>query len=240
VSHLYGLLVTLSIISCLFVVRYFIKNKDADIFWGLAFWSLLCGITGARLYHVISNVPYYSTNLLRVFEVSKGGLGIWGALLGGTAGSYFYLKIKKRDILSWFDLIAVSLPLGQAIGRWGNFFNQELFGLPTDAAWGIHIKPENRPTEYLKFEKFHPLFLYESVLDLILFITLFTLYKRRKSIFKRGTFLFIYLSFYSTIRFFLEYLRTDPWIVSGLNVSQCVSILILGFSVVFLSLRGKK
>lgn len=238
--NIYGLLVSLSIISCLFVVRSFVKSKDSDIFWGLAFWSILCGIVGARLYHVTSNPSYYSTNLLRVFEVSKGGLGIWGAILGGAVGAFVYLKIKKQDVLSWFDLIAISLPLGQAIGRWGNFFNQEIYGLPTNLPWGIFIKSENRPTLFSNFEKFHPLFLYESILSFVLFIALFSLYKRKKDAFRSGAFLAIYLSFYSTIRFFLEYLRIDPWKVSGLNVSQCVSILVLGFSVVFLSLKGTK
>lgn len=238
--NIYGLLISLSIISCLFVVRSFVKSKDSDIFWGLAFWSLLFGIIGARLYHVIGNIPYYSTNLLKVFEVTKGGLGIWGAILGGAMGVFIYLKIKKQDVLSWFDLIAVSLPLGQAVGRWGNFFNQEIFGLPTNLPWGIFIKPENRPASFSNFEKFHPLFLYESVLNFVLFIALFSLYKRKKDAFRSGTFLVIYLSFYSTIRFFLEYLRIDSWKVSGLNVSQCVSILVLGLSVLFLSLKGTK
>jgi phosphatidylglycerol:prolipoprotein diacylglycerol transferase len=239
VPNLYGLLITLSIISCLLVVRSFVKDKDSDVFWGVAFWPILCGITGARLYHVLSNIPYYSTNLLKVFEISKGGLGIWGAIFGGALGAYVYLKIKKQNVLSWFDLIAISLPLGQAIGRWGNFFNQEIFGLPTNLPWGIPIKPENRPPAYLNYEKFHPLFLYESVLDFVLFIVLLSLYKRRKGSFKEGTFLALYLGFYSAIRFFLEYLRINPWEVAGLNVSQCVSILVLGLSVLFLSLKGK-
>ncbi len=238
--NLYGLLITLSIISCLFVVRSFVKSKDNNIFWGLTFWSILCGIIGARLYHVVSSLPYYSTNLLKVFEISKGGLGIWGAILGGAAGAFLYLKIKKQKVLLWFDLIAVSLPLGQTIGRWGNFLNQEIFGLPTNLPWGIFIGPQNRPASFLNFEKFHPLFLYESILNFVLFIALFSLYKSKKYIFKNGTFLAIYLSFYSTIRFFLEYLRIDPWTISGLNVSQCVSILVLGSSVIFLSLKGTK
>ena len=239
-TNLYGFLITLSIISCLIVVRSFVKKENSDIFWGLAFWSILCGIIGARTYHILSNIPYYSTNIVKVFEVSKGGLGIWGALLGGAIGSFIYLKIRKQDVLSWLDLIVVSLPLGQSIGRWGNFFNQEIFGLPTSLPWGIFIRLENRPTEFLNFERFHPLFLYESILDLVLFVALFSLYKRKKGVFKSGTFLVLYLGFYSAIRFFLEYLRIDPWKVFGLNVSQCISILVLGLSVVFLSLRGKK
>lgn len=238
--NIYGLLITLSIISCLFLVKYFVNKKDEDVFWGLAFWSILCGIIGARLYHVASNLDYYLSDLIKIFQLSNGGIGIWGAILGGLIGACVYLKNKRQNVLSWFDLVVVSLPLGQSIGRWGNYFNQELFGLPTNLPWGIYIKPENRPLYLLEFEKFHPLFLYESILNFILFLALFTLYKRKKDIFKKGTFLVIYLSFYSTIRFFLEYLRVDSWEVSGLNVSQCVSILVLGFSLVFLSLRGNK
>lgn len=236
----YGFLILLSICSCIFVVKRLVKKQDEGIFWGVAFWSILCGILGARIYHIFSMLPYYSYHTGQIFNLLNGGLGIWGAVIGGALGASIYLFIKKQNILRWLDLISVSIPLGQAIGRWGNFFNRELFGTPTDLPWGIYIKLENRPLEFLNYSKFHPLFLYESILDLILFIVLLKLYKSRSGKVKDGTFLAVYLGSYAFIRFFLEYLRINPWTYAGLNVSQTLSILVLGLSVLFLSLKGKK
>lgn len=236
----YGLIIFLAIIGSLYVVKLFVNKKDAEIFWELALYTLLCGLIGARLYHVLNFFSYYIANPLKIFEIWGGGLGIWGAFLGGALGATLYLKHKKQNIPYWLDLISVSLPLAQAVGRWGNFFNQEIFGLPTNLPWGIYIKPENRLQGFRTFATFHPLFLYESLLDLFLFCILFSLYKRYKDRVDNGVFTAIYLGSYSTIRFFLEYLRINPWKVAGLNVSQCISILVLAFSIVFIRKKAIK
>ena len=244
--NLYGLLISLSILCCILVVHSLIKNEDEEIFWGVAFWTIVGGIVGARLYHVLSNFQLYFSNPATIFEIWKGGLGIWGAIAGGIVGAIIFLKTRHQKILYWLDLMAVVVPLGQAIGRWGNFFNQEIFGKPTALPWGIYISPQNRPAQFASFQNFHPLFLYESVLDLILFGILFSLFvcrvpqtgevpqKKYREKVPAGIFTALYLGGYSVIRIFLEYLRISPWTIAGLNVSQCVSILALAFSIVFI------
>lgn len=238
--NLYGILISLSIFCAILVARLLVKKDDEETLWGLAFWAIVSGIIGARLYHVANFLPYYFENPLRILAVWEGGLGIWGGVTGGFIGTAVYLKKREENLPYWLDIAAVAMPLGQAIGRWGNFFNQEIFGKPTSLPWGIYIKPENRPAAFLTFQKFHPLFLYESILDLILFGVLFILFKKFHEKTPRGVFMALYLGGYSTIRFFLEYLRINPWKVAGLNVSQCVSILVLSFSIVFVSIRTKK
>lgn len=245
--NLYGLLISLSILCCILVAHSLIKNEDEETFWGVAFWTIVSGIIGARLYHVLSNLQFYLSNPLGIFEVWNGGLGIWGAITGGVTGAIIFLKNKGQEILYWLDLMAVVVPLGQAIGRWGNFFNQELFGKPTALPWGIFVSPQNRPAQFATFQNFHPLFLYESVFDLILFGILFLSFvcrvpqtgevtqKKYREKFPAGIFTALYIGGYSIIRFFLEYLRINPWTIAGLNVSQCVSILALAFSIVFIT-----
>jgi phosphatidylglycerol:prolipoprotein diacylglycerol transferase len=165
-------------------------------------------------------------------------MGIWGGIFGGTLGAITYLKIKGEKIFPWLDIISVVTPLGQSVGRWGNFFNKEIFGLPTTLPWGIYIEPEKRPVEFLNYSKFHPLFIYESILNFILFLFLLILYKKTNEKTPSGTFLCIYLISYSTIRFFLEFLRINPWKIEisslFLNVSQCISILVIIISIIFI------
>ena len=250
--NLYGLLISLSILCCILVVHSLIKNEDEEIFWGVAFWTIVSGIIGARIYHVLSNFQFYLNNPVIILEVWNGGLGIWGAIIGGLIGATIFLKNKNQKILYWLDLMAVVLPLGQAIGRWGNFFNQEIFGRPTNLPWGIYINPQNRPPQFASFQRFHPLFLYESVLNLILFGILFLSFvcrvpqtggvpqKKYREKSPAGVFTALYFGSYSIIRFFLEYLRINPWTIADLNVSQCVSILGLAFSSVIIAKKIKK
>jgi phosphatidylglycerol:prolipoprotein diacylglycerol transferase len=252
VLNLYGLLISISILLCILVAKSLINKTELkqkeEILWGLSLWAIIGGIIGARIYHVLSNLPFYLSNPLNILAIWNGGLGIWGAIVGGLVGAYLYLKkqsenIKqnlKQNFMYWLDLGSVVLPLGQAIGRWGNFFNQELFGLPTNLPWGLYIKPENRPLNFLNSNKFHPLFLYESILDLLLFFILFTLYRKYNKTTPKGIFLSLYLGGYATIRFYLEYLRVDSWKIGSLNVSQCISILVLAFSILFIKYTSSK
>jgi phosphatidylglycerol:prolipoprotein diacylglycerol transferase len=244
VPNLYGFFISIGIFLSLTFAQKLIKKKDEEILWGLAFWAIIFGIIGARIYHVIDFYKFYSVNPVEILKIWNGGLGIWGALAGGALGITVYLKIKKEEILPWLDIVATVTPLAQAIGRWGNFFNKEIFGKPTTLPWGIYVDPLNRPSGYLNFEKFHPLFLYESILNLTLFVVLFKNFKKHHEKLPAGIFTALYLGGYSVIRFFLEFLRINPWtIVPGgyfcLNVSQSVSILILAFSIVFLKIRTK-
>jgi len=240
VLNLYGITISLSIFLCILITQKLVVKykKNEEIFWGLSFWTIFCGILGARLYHVLDYFDYYRYHQLDIFKIWNGGMGIWGGILGGVLGAIVYLKIKKEKILPWLDIISVVTPLGQSIGRWGNFFNKEIFGLPTALPWGIYVEPEKRPVEFLNYSKFHPLFVYESILNFILFLFLLILYKKTNEKTPSGTFLCIYLISYSTIRFFLEFLRTNPWKIEiaslFLNVSQCISILVIIISIIFI------
>ena len=238
--NLYGITISLSIFLCILITQKLVVKykKNEEIFWGLSFWTILCGILGARLYHVLDYFDYYRYHQLDIFKIWNGGMGIWGGIFGGTLGAITYLKIKGEKIFPWLDIISVVTPLGQSVGRWGNFFNKEIFGLPTTLPWGIYIEPEKRPVEFLNYSKFHPLFIYESILNFILFLFLLILYKKTNEKTPSGTFLCIYLISYSTIRFFLEFLRINPWKIEisslFLNVSQCISILVIIISIIFI------
>jgi phosphatidylglycerol:prolipoprotein diacylglycerol transferase len=244
VPNLYGFFISAGIFLSILFAQKLIKKKEEDILWGLSFWAVISGIIGARIYHVIDFLDYYSKYPINILRIWNGGLGIWGGLTGGVLGSVLYLKVKRKKILPWLDAISVVTPLGQSIGRWGNFFNKEIFGKPTTLPWGLYIKPQNRPVEYLDFERFHPLFIYESILNLILFVILFKTYKKHHGREKPGSYMSLYLGGYSIIRFFMEFLRINPWTVYlsegfSLNVSQGISILVLIFSIVFNQIRTK-
>ena len=238
--NLYGITISLSIFLCILITQKLVVKykKNEEIFWGLSFWTIFCGILGARLYHVLDYFDYYRYHQLDIFKIWNGGMGIWGGIFGGTLGAITYLKIKGEKIFPWLDIISVVTPLGQSVGRWGNFFNKEIFGLPTTLPWGMYIEPEKRPVEFLNYSKFHPLFIYESILNFILFLFLLILYKKTNEKTPSGTFLCIYLISYSTIRFFLEFLRINPWKIEisslFLNVSQCISILVIIISIIFI------
>jgi len=236
----YGILISFSILLCISIAKTLLKNETSakykgneDTLWGLSFWTIIGGVAGARVYHVLSMLPYYTQNPIQVLAIWHGGLGIWGAIAGGIISAVVYLRKNKESTLYWLDLMSVVFPLGQAIGRWGNYFNSEILGTPTTLPWGLYVPIYNRPREYASFTKFHPLFLYESILSIILFFLLYTLYRKYRHIIPLGVFLFIYLGCYSTIRFFLEYLRVYSWKIDSLNVSQCVSILVLSLSIIF-------
>ncbi len=240
--NFYGLTISTAVLISILVSRSLINKKDEDTLWGISLWALIFGIIGARLYHVIDYMEYYSRFPIEILKIWEGGMGIWGAIAGGILGTTIYLKRKEEKLLPWLDIVSIAMPLGQAIGRWGNFFNKEIFGLPTKLPWAMYIPPFNRPKKYFSHEKFHPLFFYESVLNIFLFFILFKLYKSKVNTWPAGIFLSLYLSGYALIRFLLEYFRIDPWTmlvgeVLVLNVSQCISILFLLVSLVFI--RGK-
>ena len=213
--NFYGILISLAILFCIFIAENLAKD-DKDFVWKLAPWTIISGLFGARIYHVLSSLEYYSSNPFQMFYIWNGGLGIWGAIFGGFLGTIIFLKKSRENVWPWLDIFAVTVPLGQAIGRWGNYFNQEIYGTVTTLPWGI----------YINSVKHHPLFLYESVLDILNFSILFLLYKKTKLKTFPGFFTFLFLLNYSAIRFFMEFLRQDPWLLGELNVSLLIPILL--------------
>jgi phosphatidylglycerol:prolipoprotein diacylglycerol transferase len=155
-------------------------------------------------------------NRSKDFWIGRGGWGIWGAVAGGAGGIIYYLKRHNMPVRYWLDIFAVTVPLGQAIGRWGNFYNKELYGPVTSLPWGISIGGV----------KHHPIFLYESVLNLFNFIVLLYLYKKTEVKSRGGSITFLFLLNYSIIRFTMEFFRQDHWEIAGLNLSMLIPILL--------------
>lgn len=191
---------------------------------------IIGGIVGARLYYCILNYSVYFKNPVEIFAIREGGLAIHGAILGGIIVLIFHAKRNNIEFLKLCDIFAMGLPIAQAIGRWGNFFNSEAFGLPTDLAWKLYVRQPYRPDAYFSSEYFHPTFLYESILDIFIFIVLYYLVKPKNKD-NIGVISAWYLLLYSIVRFFIEFLRVDCIkYICGIPVPQIVSIIIILFS----------
>ena len=223
---IYGILISLGIFCALLIAESLVEKQEKDTLWELSFWGIIGGLVGARLYHVIDYFWLYSKNPILILDLRNGGLGIWGAIAGGFITAIIYLKLHKKSVLKWFDVAAVVFPLAQSVGRFGNFFNQELYGKATTLPWGIYI---NKTAQY-----HHPLFAYEAILNLCLFTTLYCCYKKYSGKVKPGIFFAAYLAGYSLIRFSLEFLRINPWTVFGLNIAQTISILVFIYAIYFI------
>jgi len=212
----------------------------------LAFWCVLFGLLGARIYHVFLEFPYYLNNPIDIFKIWQGGLAIHGALIAGIITVWIFAK--KNNINFWLltSVLSPSMALAQAIGRWGNYFNQENFGGPTYLPWGIPIDYINKPLEYSAYRYFHPTFLYESIGNLLIFSALILIHvwiiKKRKQncVMCYVLCVMCYLIMYSLLRFFTEFIRIDQTPeLFGLRWPQIMSILIIAASIAVL-LKNKK
>jgi len=233
---MYGFILLVGVLSALTIGERLCRRGGLVVtdFWRMAFYAGLFGLAGARLYHVFDYWAFFYAQPVRVLAVWEGGLGIWGAVAGAALGGFV---AGGRSFVRYADVFAVCAPLAQAIGRWGNFFNKEVFGLPTSLPWGIYIPEALRPEGFKYYAHFHPLFLYESVLSMGLFVLL---YKKYVSLHNKsdkprdGIFVFTYLAGYSLIRLPLEFLRIAPWSFMGLPVAVWVGVICLFASVLFL------
>lgn len=225
----YGLLIASAVLLGVTLSQYLAKRRhiDPDLIGDLAIWLVVGAIPAARLYYVIFQWPQYQQNPGDIIAIWKGGIAIHGAILGGAIATLIYAKLQKVSFWQLADLVAPSAILGQAIGRWGNFFNSEAFGSPTDLPWKLYVPPFNRPLEYASFDYFHPTFLYESVWNLMvcaLLLTLFFRDLRGKPPLKVGTLFLVYLLAYSCGRFWIEGLRTDSLMLGPLRIAQFMSL----------------
>jgi len=214
-----------------------IRKQDLlDLF----FYLLVFGVIGARMYEILFiDFDYYWQNPGQMIAVWNGGLAIHGGLIAGLFVLIIFTRKRKLNFWQFVDVLSPGLILGQAIGRWGNFFNQELFGKPTDFPWKIYISPTNRLPGYQGFDYFHPTFLYESILNLLLFFILYFLFRSRRL--GEGGIFFLYLIGYSIIRFSLEFIRLDPTpVILGMRWPQIVSIIIVGVAVALFFMKNNK
>lgn len=237
----YGLLMVIGIIAGLATTVYLGKkhNIKQDTILDLAFYLVIASILGARIYDIFLELPYYSLHPWAVFKIWQGGLAIHGALIAGALTIYWFTKKYKLSFIKLAAIITPGLALGQAIGRWGNYFNQELFGRPTSLPWGIPIDFPFRPAQFADSTYFHPTFLYESLGDLLIFAILFYVVNKFSAIKDRQqryiNYRFIllgYLLAYSVLRFALEFIRIDnaPTLF-GLRWPQVTSLAIIACSV---------
>lgn len=230
--HLYGLIVGIAVITVFLISEKFALNYgfSEKLFSKIAIAILFSSIVGARAWHVFTDFSLYKENFQEIFYLWQGGLSIFGAIFGGWFCLIFLAKKYHFDQKILLDSLAFSLPVGQFIGRWANYFNQELYGSPTSLPWKIFIDSNNRVAGYEGFSYFHPLFLYEGLLSLVGLSFLIYLFKTKTYYFGSGQFFYIYIFYYLFIRFFLDFLRLERSQVIGyFGTNQLVILLIFIF-----------
>ncbi|MBE9052401.1 prolipoprotein diacylglyceryl transferase [Nostocales cyanobacterium LEGE 11386] len=233
----YGLLIATAVLIGVSLSQYLAKrrNVNPELLSDLSIWLVIGAIPAARLYYVLFQWSEYSQHPERIIAIWQGGIAIHGAILGGILAAVIFAKLKQVSFWQLADLVAPSLILGQAIGRWGNFFNSEAFGRPTNLPWKLYIPLEHRPAELANFEYFHPTFLYESLWNLMVFALLITLFFRGlsgKPRLRLGTLFLVYLATYSLGRLWIEGFRIDSLMLGPLRIAQVVSFtgIILGLA----------
>ena len=236
----YSVLILLGLIIGYILVKIEAKRKNIDqkFLDNLIFYMVIVGIIGARLYYVIFNYQAFNT-FLSIFEIYNGGLAIYGAIIFAIIFIYFYAKKHQQNFLELLDLFAPSLILAQAVGRWGNFFNQEAYGFVTSYEFltNLHLPNFIIDNMYIDGAYHHPTFLYESILCLIGFIIMM-IFRYKKNT-KTASITIIYLIYYGIVRFIIEAFRTDSLYFLNFKISQIVSILFILIGIIILIKRRK-
>ncbi len=205
--------------------RWVARGGDERTIGDLAVWAVPAGLVGARLYHVVTDYQLYTHDPLGAFKIWEGGLGIWGGVAAGAGVGLWVAHRRHLNLGVLLDVVAPAIPLAQAIGRWGNWFNQELFGRPTTLPWGLRIDVANRPDGYERFTTFHPTFLYESLWCLI--VVAIVLAVERRHVLRPGRLFAMYVAAYTFGRFWFESLRIDSaHHIAGLRLNDWVSVVV--------------
>lgn len=236
----YGVLITLSI----FIGYYFVKKDFKVMGFDFSFeeveeiipYSILVGFAGARLLHVVVNWGFYGKHLGEIPAVWHGGLAIHGGILFGFGFAFIYMSTKKLPALKLIDLAAPYMLLAQAIGRWGNFFNHEAYGYPTNLPWKLYIPPDARIEGYASFSYFHPTFLYESILNLVGFIILKRYIPRNRE----GNVFFAYIGIYSFNRFIVESFRIDSTKIGAIKLVHLFAVVGIIIALLWFALRRER
>ncbi len=262
----YGLLIVGGALLAAWVASRYARwrGQNPDHVWDVFVWALLGGILGARLYHVLSSPAgaqtgprYYFVErpftTLNVFGTEipfpsalalwEGGLGIYGGIAGGVLVIWLYTRRHRLHFPTWLDIGAVGIVTGQAIGRWGNYFNQELYGEPTTLPWGIGIDLDHRLAQYAELPadtRFHPTFLYESLWNLLSLGLLLWLSRRFRERLYPGDIFSLYLSLYGLGRFLVEFQRPDAWRIAGLPTAQWIGLALILLGGVLIWLRHRR
>ena len=228
----YGLIIVGAAMVAAFLAEHEAKRRgdDPEHVWNALILCLVLGMAGARLYHVIHRWDYYSQYPLDIINLRTGGLAIYGAVAGGVLALWLYTRDHHLSFAHWADIAVPGLLLAQAIARWGNYLNQELYGYPTTLPWGIHIDAAHRIplfsdlTKYPLDTRFHPTFLYESIGNLINFGILMYVSRRFADRLQDGDLILLYGVLYPLLRFFVEFQRPDAWRIAGVATAQWIAI----------------
>jgi phosphatidylglycerol:prolipoprotein diacylglycerol transferase len=256
----YGILIMLGAIAAAFLAEREARRRklNTELVWDALIWVLIGGIIGARIWHIFTPPPsmlvidpatgllvnpYFingTPQILDILTIWKGGLGIPGAIIGGALALYIFCRQKKTSFLMWADIAAPGVALAQAVGRWGNFFNQELYGKPTTLPWAVKIDPIYRVPGYENYSTFHPLFLYESIWNLLNMAFLLWLGKKYSNKLKAGDLFLTYAVGYSIGRFLLEFIRLDAPTIGTINFNQAFVLIVALVSGFLLFWRHRK
>jgi len=225
----YGFLIASAVIIGLNLSQWLAAKRqiDPDLLNDLAIWLVVGAIPGARLYYVAFEWQRYAQHPASIVAIWQGGIAIHGALIGGTLATLLFVRRHHLSFWNLLDILVPAVILGQAIGRWGNFFNSEAFGSPTNLPWKLFIPVANRPPNLVNYEFFHPTFLYESLWNLGIFAILLTLFfygLRYPKRIKTGAIACGYLIGYGLGRVWIEGLRTDSLMLGPLKIAQIVSL----------------
>jgi len=219
--------------------RWVARGGDEHTIADLAIWAVPAGLIGARLYHVATDYQLYTDDPMGALRIWDGGLGIWGGVAVGTGVGLWMAHRMKLDLPTLLDTVAPAIPLAQAIGRWGNWFNQELFGGPTSLPWALQIDPQFRPVGFEEVATFHPTFLYESLWNIG--VALLVVWADRRWRLGHGRAFALYVAAYTVGRGWIEYLRIDPAEdVLGLRLNVWVSLLVLLGAIAYLVVSNRR
>jgi prolipoprotein diacylglyceryl transferase len=239
--HAYGLMLAIGVLVATKVAesRWARTGRDPKEFGAIVVPVVIAGVVGARIYHLFTGYKWSDGGFVGTFEIWKGGLSIWGAVGAGLIAVYLIARRRKLDTLMLVDVIAPGVVLAQAIGRWGNYFNQELFGRPTTLPWGLEIDLAHRPPGFTQYATFHPTFLYESLWCLLVFGTLL-LVERRYAL-KRGQVFALYVAMYTFGRIWFEALRIDDATrIFGVRFNLLLSIVLCVFGTLWFIWLGRR
>lgn len=237
--HYYSLMILAGITVALFLTGREAKKsgKNLEFLLDALPWISIGGVLGARIWHIFTppesmvargiSTRYYLTHLLEALAIWKGGVGIIGAVLGGSLALWAFAQRKGESASAWLDILSPGIALAQAVGRWGNFINQEVYGLPSNLPWAIFIDPQHRLPGYSQISTYHPLFLYESLWSLLNMAFLLWIRSKLGEKLKSGSLFLIYLLFYGVGRVGLEFLRLDISSWQGVNLNQIAMSLVV-------------